>query len=176
MMSDEDNVLLEEFPEEGVSSMSEEIDEAIGGGRDSSAPMSFKPDYGLRLLKDGVSSTVDHRFYDFRLYSLSVIARGQYSTMVELPYGEEIYALSLDFSQSQLDQILAKASPSLQQYIRAQLSADPATPPKGNFFDGGVSLGGERFGEIPQAATKGIFALLVAEEIWRGRQGGFWDT
>jgi hypothetical protein len=165
MMSDEDNVLLEEVPEEGVSSMSEEIDDAIGGVRDSSAPMSFKPDYGLRLLKDGVSSTVDHCFYDFRLYSLAVIARGQYSTMVELPYGEEVYALSLDFSQSQLDQILAKASPSLQQYIRAQLSADPATPRRID-FDGEVSFGVRaRLGTLQQA-SKESFVPLLAQEIF----------
>ena len=70
--------------------------------------MDFKPYYGIRLLKEGFSSAVALNFYDFRLYSLTVIGRGQYSTMVEMPYAGESHALSLDFDQRQLDQILAK--------------------------------------------------------------------
>jgi hypothetical protein len=42
--------------------------------------MSYKPDYGLRLMNSGVSRHVDHFFYDFRLYSLTVLNFGQYST------------------------------------------------------------------------------------------------
>ncbi len=42
--------------------------------------MSFKPDYGLRQMNDGVSREVDQFFYDFRLWSLTVLGRGQYST------------------------------------------------------------------------------------------------
>ena len=70
--------------------------------------MSYKPDYGLYLMNEG-HQDVNHYFYDFRLYSLAVIAYKQYSTMVELPFADEVYALSLDFNQQQLDQILTKA-------------------------------------------------------------------
>lgn len=127
--------------------------------------MSFKPDYGIRLLKDAVSSTVDHRFYDFRLYSLSVIARGQYSTMVDLPYDGQVYALSLDFSESHLDEILAKASPELRLHIRAQLLADPATP-RTIDFEGEVSFGVRaRLGAL-QKVQRESFVPLVAQEIF----------
>lgn len=40
--------------------------------------MSFKPDYGLKLVNDGISKNVDHYVYDFRLYSLTVLGRGEY--------------------------------------------------------------------------------------------------
>jgi hypothetical protein len=59
--------------------------------------MTYKPDFGLRLLREGITPKVDHFFYDFRLYSLTVLGRGQYSTMVEKPYAGELHALSLDF-------------------------------------------------------------------------------
>ena len=61
--------------------------------------MSFKPDFGLRLKTDGISRDVDQYFYDFRLWSLTVLGRGQYSTGVEMPLAGELHALSLDFNQ-----------------------------------------------------------------------------
>ena len=49
--------------------------------------MSYKPDYGLRQMNDGISQGVDLHFYDFPLRSLTVLDRGQYSTMVEISPG-----------------------------------------------------------------------------------------
>jgi len=60
--------------------------------------MSYKPDYGLRLMNFGAGREVDHFFYDFHLYSLTVLGRGQYSTMVDLPWESEVCALSLDLT------------------------------------------------------------------------------
>jgi hypothetical protein len=88
----------------------------------------FRPDYGLRLSYDGFSPTVDLYFYNFRLYRLNVLGRGQYSTMVEMPYANKPYALSLDFNETQLDQILAKAASEVRFFIKSQLATDPATP------------------------------------------------
>jgi hypothetical protein len=90
--------------------------------------MSYKPDYGLRLMNSGIGRDVDQFFYDFRLYSLTVLGRGQYSTMVHLPWEGEICALSLDFNNRQLGEILAKASPELSAFIRNEISRDPSTP------------------------------------------------
>ena len=75
--------------------------------------VGFKPDYGLRLLKDGYSLAIDLYFYEFRLFSISVIGNGDYSTMVELRYDGELHALSLDFNHPQLEQILVGADPTL---------------------------------------------------------------
>jgi hypothetical protein len=126
--------------------------------------MSFKPDYGLRLLRDGISKSVDHHFHDFRLYSMTVLGPGQYSTMVELPFDGDIYALSLDFNQAQLEQIISRAATSLAAFIRSQLERDPNTP-RTIDFDGEVAFGVRaRLGEI-QKAQKELFVPLIAQEI-----------
>jgi hypothetical protein len=41
----------------------------------------MKPDYGLRLLQDGVASNVDLVFYDFTVFSITVLGHGQYSAL-----------------------------------------------------------------------------------------------
>ena len=126
--------------------------------------MSFKPDYGLRLTRDGVSRDVDHFFYDFRLLSLTVLARGQYSTMVEKPYGAELHALSLDFDQGQLEKILAKATPQLAAFIHAELARDPASA-RTIDFEGEVAFGVRaRLGQLQKVARES-FVPFVAQEI-----------
>lgn len=138
----------------------------IGGvyGSIGQPPKTFKPDYGLRLLRDGVSLEVDQIFYDFRLGSLTVLGPGQYSTMVEMLYAGEVHALSLDFGQAQLDKILLQAPEELKNYIRAQIAADPATP-RTIDFEGEISFGVRaRLGE-QQKAQKEVFVPLIAQEI-----------
>ena len=130
----------------------------------ASTTASLRPDYGLRLLREGFSPNVDHYFYDFRLYSLSVLGAGQYSTMVDMPYAGEMHALSLDFDETHLARILSKAPEQLRAYIRAQLAADPETPHTID-FKGEVSFGVRaRLGEI-QTAQHESFVPLVAKEI-----------
>jgi hypothetical protein len=126
--------------------------------------MSFKPDYGLRQMNDGVSRNVDQYFYDFRLYSLTVLGRGEYSTMVEIPFFGEIHALSLDFNQIHLDQILSKAPPQISTFIRKELTRDPSTP-RTLDFEGQVVFGVRaRLGEI-QKVQRESFVPLIAQEI-----------
>lgn len=126
--------------------------------------MSYKPDYGLRLMNDGVSRKADQFFYDFRLYSLIVLGRGQYSTMVEMPLAGELHALSLDLNQGQLDQILAKASPQLVLFLRNELLPDPITP-RAIDFKGEIVFGVRaRLGELQKVQNES-FVPLVAQEI-----------
>ena len=127
--------------------------------------MSFRPDYGLRLLKEGFSASVIHNFYDFRLFSLTVLGHDQYSTMVDVPYAGEPHALSLDFTAAQLDQILMRANPQLRDFIRAQLTADPDTL-RTIDFNGEVSFGvSAHLGQL-QKAQEEEFVPLVAETIF----------
>jgi hypothetical protein len=126
--------------------------------------MSLKPDYGLRLLREGISLNVDQYFYDFRLYSFSVLGPSQYSTMVEMPYAGEMHALSLDFDETHLARILSKAPEQLRAYITTQLAADPATP-RTIDFDGEITFGVRaRLGKL-QRVQRESFVPLVAQEI-----------
>lgn len=129
--------------------------------------MSYKPDYGLKLLNDGCSKDVDHIFYDFRLYNLSILGQKQYSTMVDMPYDGEVYALSLDFNERQLFQILTKAAPMLQAYIKAELAREHESPRfiRLDGIDVHVSFGVRaRLGQL-QKVEKESFVPLVAVEI-----------
>ena len=126
--------------------------------------MSFKPDYGLRLMNDGITDDVDQYFYDSRLYSLTILGRGQYSTMVEIPLAGELHALSLDFNQRQLEQILSKASPQIANFIINELTSDPSTP-RSIDFDGEVAFGVRaRLGQLVKVRHES-FVPLVAQEI-----------
>src|ERR671924_1625935 len=129
--------------------------------------MSYKPDYGLRLLKESFSPTTDLFFYNFRLYSLTVLGRGQYATMVEYPYANARHALSLDFNEAQLKQILAKATPQLSAFIESQLDTDPTTP-RTIRFEGEIPFDVRaRLGEL-QKVQREEFVPLVAQEILSG--------
>ena len=124
--------------------------------------MTYKPDYGLRLMKEGYTVNIDINFHDFRLYCISIIGRGQYSTMVEIPYGGINHALSLDFSRAQLEQILIRCDYALRAYILQELRNET---PRTIDLPGEVSFGVRaRLGSV-QTVQKEQFVPLVAQEI-----------
>jgi len=129
--------------------------------------MTYLPDYGLRQLEDGLRSDLDQVFHDFRLFSITVLGRGQYSTMVQMPLAGKMHALSLDFSQSHLDRILAQAEPRLAAFIRGELKRDPATP-RNIDFEGFVSFAVRAHIGPVQVNGKERYAPLVAQEILEG--------
>ena len=90
--------------------------------------MGFKPDYGLRRHQDGVSPTVDLFFYNFRMFSLTILGSDEYSTASDTQYAGQLRCLSLDFNQAQLDQMLAKAEQHLATHLRAELARDLDSP------------------------------------------------
>ncbi|MGD9848058.1 MAG: hypothetical protein AB7T15_03110 [Desulfuromonas sp.] len=125
--------------------------------------MDFKPDYGLRLLCDGVSPETDHFFYSFPLFSVTVLGRGQYSTMVEDYIGSELHALSLDFNQEQLEQILAKGESNMVQWLRDDLDADP-TSQRTIELAGVITFGVRaRLGTLQKGAYESFVPLVVQE-------------
>lgn len=126
--------------------------------------MSFKPDYGLRQLNDGISRNVDQYFHGFRLYSLTVLGHDQFSTMVEMPIAGELHALSLDFNQSQLNQILSNASHQIASIISKELKRDPFTPRTIDFNGEVVFDVRARLGQLQKAQCES-FVPLVAQEI-----------
>lgn len=125
--------------------------------------MTFKPDYGIRVAEEGISSDVDLVFYDFRFYSISIIGPMQYSTMVDMPYEGKIFALSLDFDQPILEAIL-NASPTIAKEVYAALASDPASP-RTIELQGFIACGiRARLGKI-QSVAKEQFIPLIAKEV-----------
>ena len=90
--------------------------------------MALKPDYGLRLKREGLNSSVNMDFPAFAVYSLTVLSQGQYSTCVDTPYAGQLHAISLDFGPDHLEAILLRGSPRLRMLVKSQLDQDPATP------------------------------------------------
>jgi hypothetical protein len=126
--------------------------------------MGFKSDYGLRLSKQGISSGVDIFFYDFRLFSISVLGPESYSTTVEMPYEGEMHALSLDFNQAQLKNILARADPSVNAFVWTELARDPYSA-RSIDLDGHVSFAVRSRLGVLQTVAQEEFIPLVAQEI-----------
>ena len=96
-------------------------------GDDSNRASNLKPDYGLFLAAQGVTRDVEHFFYDFRLYEISVLGEGQYTTMVNLPAEGEVYAMSLDFDAITLQKILQRSPDQVRDPVERELAADPVT-------------------------------------------------
>jgi len=115
-------------------------------------------------MKDGFSPNLDFCFHDFRLFSLSVLGPGKYTTMVEMPYEGESHALSPDFNQKQLEQILSKAAPQIRDQIFAEIARDPASH-RTICIEGDVSFAVRaRLGQLQKVQGES-FVPLVATEI-----------
>lgn len=127
--------------------------------------MGFKPDYGLRLVTEGTSSAVSLYFYNFHLFSLTVLSRSNFSTVVETPYDGVLHALSLDFNSHQLEQILARADPQTARLLWTELSRDPLSP-RSIDLERHVIFGVRaRLGSL-EKAEKEEFVPLIAQEIF----------
>lgn len=127
--------------------------------------MTFLPDYGASLLRDGLSHQADQFFHNFKLFDIAVLGHGNYSTMVEWLYDGERHALSLDFNRRQLDQILTKASENIREYVEAELICDPETPRRIT-FEGEVTFGVRaRLGQIQKVSQESFVPLVVQEVL-----------
>lgn len=122
--------------------------------------MSYKPDYGLKLLNDGIRRDVDHYFASFALYSVTVLGTGLYSTMVEVSRDGERCALSLDFNQEQLEKILKKASPEIASFLRQELLLDPSSPRTINFEGEVIFAVRARLGQLQALERRALFPSL----------------
>ena len=126
--------------------------------------MSFKPDYGMRMMSDGISQDVDLWFYDFHIFSVNVLGRGAYSTCSNTYYEGELHALSLDFNQTQMEQILSKADHHVSEFVRAELANDPESSRWIDLDEAILFTVRARLGRL-QTAEKEQFVPLVAQAI-----------
>jgi hypothetical protein len=127
--------------------------------------MGFKPDYGLRLVTEGTSSAVELFFYNLHLFSLTILSRSYYSTVVDTPYDGVLHALSLDFNPYQLEQILSKAEPRTAALLWAELSRDPLSPRSIDLERRVVFGVRARLGRL-QKGEKEEFVPLIVQEIF----------
>ena len=126
------------------------------------SPLSIN--YGLHLMQQGISSSVDLFFYDFHLFSLSVLGWGEYSTTADMERGGEFYAVSLDFNYTQLQQILSEADSRIATLVRASISEDPVSPRSIELEGHVVFSVRARLGQL-QSAAKEQFVPLIAQEL-----------
>lgn len=75
----------------------------------------FYKDLGYFYIEQGLDKNefgvkVSHNFYEVAIDHISFISNGTFSTMLNARKGDEIYALSFDFSSQILDEILSLIS------------------------------------------------------------------
>ncbi len=124
----------------------------------------MKPDYGFRLVQEGVTSNVDLLFYGHAIFSIDVLGRSRYTTMADKEHGGTWYAVSLDFGQEHLDRILSLAPPHVARHVRTELTRDSTSPraidlPEPIQVDVRARLG------QPQKGSSEVFVPLICHEI-----------
>lgn len=126
--------------------------------------MSFKPDLGRRLQSDGLTHGAVVLFYGCRLFSLTVLTMGRFSSFSEVPYAGEYHALSLDFDLDQLLQILENAPADVLEQLQTELLSDLETPRSIDLVTEVTFDVRARLGTVQQGAYE-VFVPLVADEI-----------
>ncbi|MBN1548330.1 MAG: hypothetical protein JW902_16895 [Syntrophaceae bacterium] len=132
--------------------------------------LSIKPDLGLRLLAEG-SSSHDDIFIDLRLHDLSRLSTGQYSTTVLMVYAGEPHALTIDFSEEQLNEILMKASPEAREQIKTRIALKTATVYSFALDEDIPFVVRACLGSIQKAALEQFVPLVVQEVIDQEKPG-----
>lgn len=89
--------------------------------------MIYKPDYGLKLLKDGISKDVIIDFPLFTIYNITILDYEKYSTLVEISFNNKIYTLSVYFNQERLEEILKFAPKKTIRQVNNELNIDMFT-------------------------------------------------
>ena len=123
--------------------------------------LALKPDYGLRLKRDGYSPSVEIYLPAFAVYNLMVLSQGQYSTCADILYVEQLHAISLDFGPDHLEAILLRGSPRLRMFVKLQLDPDPATPRTIDFPEPVYCSVSAHLGEEQQGPYENFIPLAV---------------
>ena len=126
--------------------------------------MSFAPDFGLRLIRDGASPDLDIHIVPFELDHISIVNDELFTTISNMEFDGEPHAVSLDFGVEVLKAIHALCPDEIAQFIAGQLSE--------NSFEGytielpePVALAvTARLGEI-QTAEKEQYVPLIVQSV-----------
>lgn len=111
------------------------------------APMSIKPDLGLRLIDEGIRDDVLQVYYDVPFDRIDFLAPETYSTMLEIEREGTVFAVSFDFDDDIFAQLLARIPSNKRQ-------------------DFGKSLDGNRFPfsvNLPEVVVARIVECQIGE-------------
>ena len=126
--------------------------------------MSYRPDYGLALLRSGVNRDFESYFYSLRLQNITAIAPEKFTTMLVVNLNGVDHALSLDFSSDDLGDILDFADPATVARVRSWVQGfhgvDTIELPQPIPFGARAALGEE------QRAEKEIYVPLIVQEVF----------
>lgn len=124
--------------------------------------MPSLPDYGLRLRNDGFGQMSCY-FHAFVFYNIMVLGDGLFRTSVEMPYGDELHLLSVDFTTDQLRAVLSRAPAD----VRGTITRDPTLDAEpGRFIElsEGIRCGiRATAGEVLHASDEDFVPLVIRE-------------
>lgn len=86
--------------------------------------MAIRPDYGLRILRDGHDPRVALDFYNMPIDGFDVLAEGRYTLTIDRMYAGERHCISFDFGADILDAILSALPRCTEHFIRRDLVDD----------------------------------------------------
>ena len=90
--------------------------------------MAMRPDYGLRVMREGHDPRVALHFYNMPIDGFDVLAEGRYTLTIDKMYAGERHCISFDFGVDILDAILSALPRRTQEAIRRELVKEPHAP------------------------------------------------
>ena len=126
--------------------------------------MTFLPDYGLALQRSGASPDFESVFYTININHISVVAPGEFTTLLNMNLEGVEHALSLDFGREKLDLILKMAQPKTrmkaQSWLRGLNGVSTIQLDEPITFGASARLGKE------QQAEKERYVPLIIDDVF----------
>jgi len=123
--------------------------------------MSFAPDFGLRLVRDGASPETDILLVPFQLGRISVVNEELLTTVSGMDFGGEPHAVSLDFDAKILKSIKQLCPKKIARLIEGELQ-NSFTKGHTLMFPQPVELAvTARLGKVQKAQYEGFIPLVV---------------
>lgn len=85
----------------------------------------MRPDYGLRLLRDGWNPHAAHHFYGLPVDGFEALGRDRYTLAAEKMHDGEVHFISFDFGPDVLETILSTLPTHVERGVREALISKP---------------------------------------------------
>lgn len=87
--------------------------------------LNYKPDFGLYLLKLGLSDNTNQHFVPIGLPFIAKVEENLYSAVVNMEFGDEWYCISFDFDEERYRELLSETPNGISQIIENGLKKQP---------------------------------------------------